>query len=328
MRVIITGATGAIGHALIAECIKQNIEVLAICHRGSKRAGLLADEVERMLQSEHAGLNGELPDHLLKIEYLNLDEYATGLHSMQLTSSEKCDSKPYDIFFHMAWNGTTGASRNDEALQQQNAAYSLDAVRLAKKLGCHTFVFAGSQAEYGRVEGKLTADTATYPENEYGKYKLQAGEKTRALCESLSIKHIWARILSVYGPYDSKTSMIMSAISKLRNGEIAEFTKGEQQWDYLYSSDAANALLLTAVKGKHGSIYPIGSGRVRALSEYIQVLKNQIDPHANIELGAVPYAPKQVMYLCADIAQLKQDTGFEPKTEFEDGIREILRLCE
>ncbi|MGN0249549.1 MAG: NAD-dependent epimerase/dehydratase family protein [Lachnospiraceae bacterium] len=332
MRVVITGATGAIGHALIAECIKQNIEVLAICHRGSQRADMLVDEVGRMLQSKRVGLDCEFPncessneqlmnretlDRLIKIEYLNLDEYATGL-----------PSGPYDIFFHMAWSGTTGASRNDEALQQQNAAYSLDAVRLAKKLGCHTFVFAGSQAEYGRVEGKLTADTPTYPENEYGKYKLQAGETTRALCESLSIKHIWARILSVYGPYDSKTSMIMSAISKLRNGEIAEFTKGEQQWDYLYSADAANALLLAAMKGKHGRIYPIGSGSVRALSEYIQILKNQIDPHAQIELGAVPYAPRQVMYLCADIAQLKQDTGFEPKTEFEDGIREILRLCE
>ncbi len=317
MRVVITGATGAIGHALIAECIKQNIEVLAICHRGSQRAGMLVDEVGRMLQSKRVGLDCESLNRLLKIEYLNLDEYATGLPSM-----------PYDIFFHMAWSGTTGASRNDEALQQQNAAYSLDAVRLAKKLGCHTFVFAGSQAEYGRVEGKLNADTPTYPENEYGKYKLQAGETTRALCESLSIKHIWARILSVYGPYDSKTSMIMSAISKLRNGEIAEFTKGEQLWDYLYSADAANALLLAAMKGKHGRIYPIGSGRVRALSEYIQILKNQIDPHAQIELGAVPYAPKQVMYLCADISQLKQDTGFEPKTEFEDGIREILRLCE
>lgn len=317
MRVVITGVTGAIGHALIAECIKQNIEVLAICHRGSQRAGMLVDEVGRMLQSRRVGLDCESPDRLLKIEYLNLDEYATGLLSV-----------PYDIFFHMAWSGTTGTSRNDEALQQQNAAYSLDEVRLAKKLGCHTFVFAGSQAEYGRVEGKLTADTPTYPENEYGKYKLQAGETTRALCESLSIKHIWARILSVYGPYDSKTSMIMSAISKLRNGEIAEFTKGEQQWDYLYSADAANALLLAAMKGKHGRIYPIGSGRVRALSEYIHILKNQIDPHAQIELGAVPYAPKQVMYLCADISQLKQDMGFEPKTEFEDGIREILRLCE
>lgn len=363
MRVVITGATGAIGHALIAECIKQNIEVLAICHRGSKRAGMLADEVCHMLQSGHEGLNCESLNYqslncetlngLLKIEYLNLDEYAIGLNSMPLAHSKKSDShscgdkshdcnlcdsiqydkktydsNPFDIFFHMAWNGTTGEARNDETLQQQNAAYSLDAVRLAKKLGCHTFVFAGSQAEYGRVEGRLTADTKTCPENEYGKYKLQAGKTTRALCESLSIKHIWARILSVYGPYDSKTSMIMSAISKIRNGESAQFTKGEQQWDYLYSADAANALLLAAMKGKHGSIYPIGSGRVRALSEYIQILKDQIDPHANIELGAVPYAPKQVMYLCADISQLKEDTGFEPKTEFEDGIREILRLYE
>ena len=59
MRVVITGATGAIGHALIAECIKQNIEVLAICHRGSKRAGMLADEVGRMLQSKRIGLDCE-----------------------------------------------------------------------------------------------------------------------------------------------------------------------------------------------------------------------------------------------------------------------------
>lgn len=362
MRVVITGATGAIGHALIAECMKQNIEVLAICHRGSKRAGLLADEVCRMLRIEqNERLNcestnckhlnstdmptlssqynvAEKVNRLLKIEYLNLDEYATELNSMQISHSEKYDSNPcdstpndsktYDIFFHMAWNGTTGESRNDEVLQQQNAAYSLDAVRLAKKLGCHTFLFAGSQAEYGRVEGKLTANTKNSPENEYGKAKLKAGKTTRALCETLSIKHIWARILSVYGPYDSKTSMIMSAISKLRNGEAARFTKGEQQWDYLYSSDAANALLLAAIKGNHGSIYPIGSGRVRPLSEYIQILKNQINPYANIELGAVPYAPKQVMYLCADISQLKEDTGFEPKTEFEDGICEILKLYE
>lgn len=352
MRVVITGPTGAIGHALIAECIKQNIEVLAICHRGSKRAGLLADEVCRMLQiKQNERLNcessnckylnsidmptlssqyniAETVNRLLKVEYLNLDEYATGLNSGLLSHSETCDSNPYDIFFHMAWNGTAGELRNDEALQQQNAAYSLDAVRLAKKLGCNTFVFAGSQAEYGRVEGKLTADTATFPENEYGKYKLQAGKTTGALCEKLSIKHIWARILSVYGPYDSKNSMIMSAISKLCNGESAQFTKGEQQWDYLYSADAANALLLAAIKGKHGSIYPIGSGRVKSLSEYIQILRNQINPHANIELGAVPYAPKQVMYLCADISQLKEDTGFEPKTEFEDGIREILKLYE
>lgn len=36
-KVIITGPTGAIGHALIEECIRNQVEVYALCHPGSKR---------------------------------------------------------------------------------------------------------------------------------------------------------------------------------------------------------------------------------------------------------------------------------------------------
>ena len=300
-RAIITGATGAIGTALIAELVNNNIEVLVLCNRNSKR-------------------KDRIPKHPLILQReCSLNEMAT---------MQNDTGKEYDVFYHFAWAGTTGPERNDMYLQNENVRFALDAINLAKRFGCKTFIGAGSQAEYGRYEGLLKPDTPVFPEMGYGMAKLCAGQMTRMEAKRLGMRHIWTRILSVYGPYDSKTSMIMSAISKLRNGEIAEFTKGEQQWDYLYSADAANALLLAAMKGKHGSIYPIGSGRVRALSEYIQILKDQIDPHANIELGAVPYAPKQVMYLCADISRLKEDTGFEPKTEFEDGIREILRLYE
>ena len=41
-------------------------------------------------------------------------------------------------------------------------------------------------------------------------------------------------------------------------------------------------------------------------------------------LGAVPYDPRQVMRLEVDIRRLKQDTGFEPRWSFEDGIAAIL----
>lgn len=56
--------------------------------------------------------------------------------------------------------------------------------------------------------------------------------------------------------------MIMSAIAALKQGEVPQFTKGEQQRDYLYSADAAKALLAAALHGRDGSIYPIGSGAV------------------------------------------------------------------
>ena len=36
-RAIITGPTGAVGMALIQKCINEKTEVLALCHKGSKR---------------------------------------------------------------------------------------------------------------------------------------------------------------------------------------------------------------------------------------------------------------------------------------------------
>ena len=47
-------------------------------------------------------------------------------------------------------------------------------------------------------------------------------------------------------------------------------------------------------------------------------------PNAELGIGEVPYADKQVMYLCADIGALTADTGFVPQTSFEDGIKETL----
>lgn len=67
--------------------------------------------------------------------------------------------------------------------------------------------------------------------------------------------------------------MIMGAIAALKKGEVPQFTKGEQQWDYLYSADAAKALLAAALHGRDASIYPIGSGEVHRLTEYIEKLR-------------------------------------------------------
>ena len=47
-------------------------------------------------------------------------------------------------------------------------------------------------------------------------------------------------------------------------------------------------------------------------------------PEAVIHFGAVPYTENQVMHLCADITSLQEDTGFEPETSFEDGIRQTV----
>ena len=44
----------------------------------------------------------------------------------------------------------------------------------------------------------------------------------------------------------------------------------------------------------------------------------------SLGIGELPYAPNQVMRLCADISSLAQETGFLPAVSFEEGIRRTI----
>lgn len=79
------------------------------------------------------------------------------------------------------WRG-----RNDMPAQIENIRYTIDAVRTAAAMGCRVFVGTGSQAEYGRVDGVLRADTPTNPENGYGMAKLCAGQMSRTEAAALA----------------------------------------------------------------------------------------------------------------------------------------------
>lgn len=296
-RIMITGPTGAIGIAIIQQMIEHNIEVIAVCNPNSKRLSRIPES--RLVQ-------------IVKCDLENLEE----LVSMNLP---KCD-----VFYHLGWSGTTGDGRNNLNLQEKNIKYALDAVEVAHALGCSCFVGAGSQAEYGRVEGMLGVNTPVNPENGYGMAKLCAGMMTRVRCQQLRIRHIWMRVLSIYGPYDGMNTLVMSTIGKLLSGEVPKTTKGEQLWDYLFSKDAGRAFYLVGEKGRDGAVYCLGSGCRQALVDYITEIQTQVNPKAKIDFGALPYADNQVMYLCADITELQKDTGFQPEISFQNGIRQTI----
>ncbi len=305
-RIVVTGPTGAIGTALIQMCIEKGIEVLAIVREGSARNSRIpASPLVRMIACNL--------DRLGELDGERLEALGTQVSG-------------YDVFYHFAWAATIGEGRNDMKLQTANIEYALDAVGLAARLGCHTFIGAGSQAEYGRCGTRLSDKTPAFPENGYGMAKLCAGQMTRLECRKYGLRHIWTRILSVYGPGDGEQTMISTVIRRLLSGEIPKLTPGGQMWDYLHCRDAARAMYLLAKKGHDGSIYCIGSGQARPLREYIEILRDCIDPALALAFGAVPYGERQVMYLCADITRLTDDTGFVPEISFEEGIRETIRV--
>lgn len=296
---VITGPTGAIGVALCEKLLAENVTVYAICRPGSPRVADLPQHPNLYLVSCDAAKVEELPNYLPGIKA--------------------------DAFFHFAWAHTIGSGRNDMPAQIENIHNTIGAVHAAAALGCSVFVGAGSQAEYGRVEGMLHPNSPCSPENGYGMAKLCAGQMSRLECMRLGLAHVWARVLSVYGPHDHSTTMISSTIRSLLAGECPALTAGEQKWDYLYSADAADAFFCMAQYGKNGAIYPVGSGQTRPLREYIEILRDAIDPALTLGFGEVPYGPLQVMHLQADIAALQSETGFTPRTPFTQGIQHTIQ---
>lgn len=295
---IVTGATGVLGSALVRMLAERGITVYVVCHPGSTRN-------ETIPQDTHITL---IPCDLRDI--LSLPDKI----------GHSCD-----VFFHLAWLGTADPrNRMDMYLQNDNVRYALDSVEVAHRLRCEVYLGAGSQAEYGRVEGVLSPDTPTNPVGGYGMAKLCAGAMTRAMCHKYGIRHVWPRILSVYGPYMGKNTLISYVIRALLAGEKPSLTACEQIWDYLYAADAAEALIAMAEKGQDGSVYTLGSGISKPLHSFVEAIRDAIGPTLEIGFGEKPYYADQSMHLQADISRLTEDTGWKPCVEFKEGIRALI----
>lgn len=295
---VITGPTGAIGTALAEFLAERGITVFAVCRPDSAR--LAALPAHPQIRTVLCDLNNirSLPDLI---------------------------PQQVDVFYHFAWEHTFGAAaRNDMESQVRNISHTLAAAACAKALGCHTFIGAGSQAECGRVTGRISGDTPAIPENGYGAAKYCASTMSRIVCEQAGLRHIWTRILSIYGPHDGKGTLVSSLILQLLNGERPACTAGEQLWDYLYSKDAAKAFYLLAERGETGKTYAIGSGSALPLRTYIETIRDCIDKSLPLGLGELPYSANQVMQLQADCSSLIRDTGFSPEYSFQRGILETI----
>ena len=298
-RVIVTGATGLIGLALIEECIKNNCEVYAIVRPGSLRTNVLP--VSKLI-------------HIIECDL-------SRLQTLEYKIQKNCD-----VFYHFGWGHTGFGKDLDIKFQTENINYTIDAVRCANKIGCKLFVGSGSQAEYGPLEAdKISPDSPTKPKIAYGVCKLAAGNLAKIECNKLSLKCVWVRIFSTYGKNDKKDMLMGSVIQKMLNKEHISMTKGIQQWDYLYCTDAGRAFYLIGDKCKKDAIYCLGSGKKRPLHEYIDLIAKKINYTEPIGYGDIPYTSTSVMNLCADISSLTHDTGFLPSIEFEQGIDEYIR---
>lgn len=293
-RVVVTGATSMIGVALIRECIRNQVEVMAIVRRQSVRLDRLPNSA------------------FVTVCECELDEL----------NSITADEKKYDAFYHLAWGYTSKADRDHPVLQEMNIKYTLDAVELARRLGCDKFIGAGSQAEYGKVDHIILPDTKAEPLISYGIAKYAAGKLSAKLCSRYGMTHIWGRVFSVYGRYDNEGTMINYAVDSFLKKETARFSAATQLWDYLHEKDAGRIFYLLGERVVENKVYCIASGKSRPLKEFILEIRDILGPDMKCEFASDTDAG--FISLETDISGLARDTGFCPQVPFREGILDLV----
>ena len=292
-KVIITGANGFLGTMLCKELSDLGVQIIAIVkNEESDYSDIKELSGVRILFSEMSGYK-DLPD-LIR-------------------------DQDVDVFYHLAWQGTSGELRGNEDVQIKNIAYTCDAVKACAAIGCKRFVFASSIMEY-EIEALMGTEHTPGINTLYSSAKAAANHMARTLAGNKNIDYIRAVISNIYGPGEKSARLISSSLQKMLRGEHCSFSAGEQMYDFIYITDAAKAFVAVGEKGKTNRTYYIGSPEPRPLKEFLREMSNCVDPSIVPGLGEVPFGGGALHYDEFDLDSVYKDTGFTPAIGFKQGI--------
>ncbi len=291
-RVIVTGANGFVGSAVIRELIKNDVEVLALCHKIPEKK-IISDLITYK------------EFELSKIEELKdivINDY-------------------YDTFYHFAWAGSAGSDRSDTKLQLQNVQWTIDALNFAKSIGCKRFVCAGSIIEYETMRACYTDGNKPGLGYIYGSAKMAAHTMAMSIAANIGIDLIWAEITNAYGVGEISSRLINTSIKKIINKENPQFTSGTQNYDFVYIDDVARAFYLIGKNGKPFHSYLIGSGNAKPLKEFLLEMKESIAKDVDFIFGDVPFTGVNLDLSIFDTKKTELDTGFKAEISFAEGVK-------
>lgn len=230
-----------------------------------------------------------------------------------------------DTLYHFAWAGVNAQTRNESEIQVQNVMYGLKVMEFADHHNIKRVIVPGSAAEVSCGNGVITGNETPAPSDMYSTAKVA----TRYICQTYARLHhidlIWTLVTSIYGPGRNDNNLISYVIQKLLKGEKPSTTGLEQQWDYLYVDDLIEAFILLGEKGIGGKVYPIGSGEHKQMREYVETIRNIINPTLSIGIGEIPYKnPNKIDNQVIDVDLLYKDTGFKARYDFRTGIENVI----
>ena len=299
MKAVVTGASGFIGKVLTRQLLEEGHCVTAVV-REAKRIEDLSSERLTVVEAE------------LK-DYLHLDE--------------RIGDCGYDVFFHLAWDGTFGESFRDYHRQMRNAAYAGDAMMAAVRLKAARFVLAETIVQLEAEHYMMRDGGQPRISCIYGTAKVAADMVCRTLAFQNGMQFNGAVLASVYGEGDRSRMIQNVLIRALLRGESPKLVSGENLYDWIYVEDDAKALIAIAKKGRPDRSYYVGHRQLQTFEKLVGRTRDIVAPEVKLAFGTLE--DKTVMdYTLTDREALYHDTGFECCADFDESIRKTAEWLE
>ena len=303
MKSVVTGVAGFIGSHLAEELVQKGHKVVGIDSftefypRQLKENNLFALQNKK----EFRLIEGKLQD-------LNLEQVLSGA----------------DYIFHLAAQAGVRTSWGEKFADyvDNNIVASQVLLESCKKLPLKKLVYASSSSVYGEVdELPMREDMKLSPISPYGVTKLACEQLSSVYHKNYRIPVVILRYFTVYGPRQRPDMAFHRFLRAAINGEtIVVYGDGSQTRDFTYISDAIEATLAAAEKGKAGKVYNVGGGNRVSLKEALGVIKQVVGEKLKVKWDDFHHG--DILHTYADTARAKRALHFIPQVDLEVGIKQ------
>ena len=301
MKVLVTGANGFVGRAVVRRLLAQGDSVIAAVGPGAAGGA--------------AGAN---------VTNVSLD-------LANDVSIRDAMSTPVDAVIHLAAIALTRAADRDPALAWRvNAEGTAKVAAAAARLSpAPIFLLASTADVYGWQQRPIKEEDCVQPSTPYGYSKVGA-ELAAAQAACLSgLRLIVARPFPHSGGGQDESFWIPARCKLLREVKrhgwaavpVGDLTAVR---DYVHVDDVADAYALLLQRGTAGEVYNIASGRPVTLDEIHTRLEQLIGISPKREVDASQVRREARPYLVGDAGKLRAATGWTPRRTLDDMLRDVL----
>ena len=325
-KILVTGVAGFIGFHVASKLLAQGEEVIGLDN--------INDYYDVSLKKDRlAELEGKANFHF---QQLDLSDRA-GMANLF------ADFPPEKVVHLAAQAGVRYSLKNPHAYVDSNLSGTINILEGCRHAGVKHLVFASSSSVYGANKKKPFSvhDNVDHPVSLYAATKKANELMAHSYSHLYNLPTTGLRFFTVYGPW-GRPDMALFIFTKaiLAGQPIEVFNYGKMKRDFTYIDDIVEGVIRVLERipqaNAHWSglnpdpgtssapykIYNIGNNQPVELIHFIEVLEASLGKKAIKNL--LPMQPGDVPETYADIEDLTRDTGFQPQTSIEEGIRRFV----